>query len=133
MNPVETHRKNDVLIGENVQLINSHLDWNYGFLISVITNATILPRDASTHVFIGYSKIGGVTIENNIFIGYGSIILPRVTIGDSCIVGAGSVVTRDISNNSVAAGNPAHFICSTSDYISKHKKMMENNPVFNKI
>lgn len=64
LNPVETHRKNGVIIGENVKLINAHIDWNHGFLISIgnnvtITNAAILSHDASTNIFTGYSKIGG--------------------------------------------------------------------------
>lgn len=47
-----------------------------------------------------------VTIENNVWIGGGAIILPGVTIGDNAVIGAGSVVTRDIPANTVAYGNP---------------------------
>ena len=77
-------------------------------------------------------KLGGVSIGNNVFIGYGSIVLPGISIGNNCIVGAGSIVTKDVPDNSVVAGNPAHFICSTSDYILKNKKMMETKPVYHK-
>lgn len=133
--PVSTHRKNGVKIGENVKLINAHIDWNHGFLISIgnnvtITNAAILSHDASTHVFTGYSKIGQVSIGDNVFIGYGSVVLPGVSIGNNCIVGAGSIVTKDVPDNCVVAGNPAHYICKTSDYIEKHEKMMKEKPVF---
>jgi len=51
-----------------------------------------------------------VTIGNNVWIGGNVTILPGVTIGDNCTIGAGSVVTRDIPDNSVAAGNPARVI-----------------------
>ena len=48
-----------------------------------------------------------VRIGKNVWIGSCSTILPGVTIGDNAIIGAGSVVTRDIPDNAVAAGNPA--------------------------
>ena len=51
-----------------------------------------------------------VSIGNSVWIGGDVTILPGVTIGDNCTLGAGSVVTRDIPANSVAAGNPARVI-----------------------
>ncbi|NGO66156.1 acyltransferase [Rhizobium daejeonense] len=51
-------------------------------------------------------------IGKNCFIGARSIILPGVTIGDSCVIGSGAVVTKDIPPNSAAAGNPAQVIRS---------------------
>ncbi len=135
--PVAICRKNGVIIGENVKLLNAHIDWNHGFLISIgdnvtITNAAILSHDASTHPFLGYSKIGCVRIGSNVFIGYGSVVLPGVTIGDNVIVGAGSIVTHDVPSNVVVAGNPARVISTIEDYLAKHKKAMEVKPVFHK-
>ena len=49
-------------------------------------------------------------IGKNCFIAPNSVILPGITIGDEVIVGAGSVVTKDIPNNVVVAGNPAKII-----------------------
>lgn len=51
-----------------------------------------------------------VTIGNNIWICTGAIILPGVTIGDNSVIGAGSVVTKDIPANSLAVGNPCKVI-----------------------
>lgn len=51
-----------------------------------------------------------IHIKNNVWIGAGSIILPGVTIGENSVVGAGSVVTKDIPPNVIYAGNPAKFI-----------------------
>lgn len=52
------------------------------------------------------TKTAPVVIGNSVWIGGGAIILPGVTIGDHAVIGAGSVVTRSISANSVACGNP---------------------------
>lgn len=49
-------------------------------------------------------------IGSNCFIGTRSIILPGITIGDEVIVAAGSVVTKDVPNNCIVAGNPAKII-----------------------
>ncbi|MCM1520322.1 MAG: sugar O-acetyltransferase [Lachnoclostridium sp.] len=51
-----------------------------------------------------------VTIGDNVWIGGGVTILPGVTIGDCCVIGAGSVVTKDIPARTLAAGNPARVI-----------------------
>jgi acetyltransferase-like isoleucine patch superfamily enzyme len=51
-----------------------------------------------------------VIIENNVFIGAHSLILKGVTIGENSIIGAGSVVTKNVPPNQIWAGNPAKFI-----------------------
>lgn len=51
-----------------------------------------------------------VTIKDNVWIGGGSIILPGITIGENSVVGAGSVVTNDVPDNVIVAGNPAKII-----------------------
>lgn len=51
-----------------------------------------------------------VKIGNYVWIGCHSIILPGVTIGDGAVIGAGSVVTKDVPPLAIAAGNPAHVI-----------------------
>lgn len=51
-------------------------------------------------------------IGERCFIGGRSIVLPGINIGNECIVGAGSVVTKDVPPNSVVAGNPARVIKS---------------------
>jgi acetyltransferase-like isoleucine patch superfamily enzyme len=55
-------------------------------------------------------EFGPVEIKDGADIGIGTIILPHVTIGEGAIVGAGSVVTRDIPPFSVYAGSPARFL-----------------------
>jgi acetyltransferase-like isoleucine patch superfamily enzyme len=49
-------------------------------------------------------------IGNSCFIGIGTIILPGVVIGDNVIIGAGSIVTKNIESNVIAAGNPCRVL-----------------------
>jgi maltose O-acetyltransferase len=51
-----------------------------------------------------------ISIGDDCWIGGNAIILPGITIGKACVIGAGSVVTKDIPDNSMAAGNPAKLI-----------------------
>jgi len=51
-----------------------------------------------------------VTLGRNVWIGGAAVILPGVTVGDEAVVGAGSVVTKDVPPRSVVAGNPAKVI-----------------------
>jgi len=62
-----------------------------------------------------------IEIGNDVYIGIKTIILPNVRIGNRCIIGAGSVVSRNIPDNCVYAGVPARFICSTDEYLDKMK------------
>ena len=51
-----------------------------------------------------------IKVGNNVWIGGNVVVLPGVTIGDNCVIGAGSVVTKDIPENSVAVGNPCRVM-----------------------
>jgi acetyltransferase-like isoleucine patch superfamily enzyme len=63
-----------------------------------------------------------IAVGTDVYIGVRAMILPGVTIGDRCIIGAGSVVTKDIPDNSVAVGVPARVIKSTDEYLENMKK-----------
>jgi maltose O-acetyltransferase len=51
-----------------------------------------------------------VTIGNDVWIGTRTIILPGVSIGNHCIIGAGSIVTRSVPDCAIVGGNPAKII-----------------------
>lgn len=51
-----------------------------------------------------------ITVGNNVWFGAKTCVLPGVTIGDNCVIGAGSVVVHDIPSDSVAVGNPCRVI-----------------------
>jgi acetyltransferase-like isoleucine patch superfamily enzyme len=58
-----------------------------------------------------------ITVGNDVYIGVRTLILPGASIGNRCIIGAGSVVCGRIPDNSVAAGVPAKVIESTDEYL----------------
>lgn len=63
-------------------------------------------------------KVESTVIRKGASIGSGSTILSKVTVGNNAIVGAGSVVTKDVPDNAIVAGNPARFL----RFISEEKK-----------
>lgn len=67
------------------------------------------PRDAKTRA-TGLELGRPIAIGRHVWIGGGAIICPGVRIGDHSTIGAGSVVTRDIPENVVAAGNPCRVV-----------------------
>lgn len=73
-----------------------------------------------------WDKILPVKVGNNVYLGEGCIILPGITIGNNVIVGARSIVTKDIPDNSVAAGCPARVIKSIDEYKNKVKNEVKN-------
>lgn len=64
-------------------------------------------------------RVAPIVMGNDCFLGNNSVILPGITLGSQTIVGAGSVVTKDVPDDSVVAGNPARLICSLQDYAQK--------------
>ena len=71
-----------------------------------------------------------IHIGKNCWLGAGVIVLPGVTIGDNSVIGAGSVVTKDIPANVVAVGNPCRVIREIGEhdreYYFKGRKLTEN-------
>lgn len=134
-NSIEYLRSRGVQIGENVQILNSLIDFDHGFLVSIgndvtLTGVRILAHDASTQIPLGVSKVGRVAIGNEVFVGQGTIILPNTHIGNRVVIGAGSVVSKDIPDNSVAAGNPIKIISTYDEFVEKHRQQMLERPVY---
>ena len=75
-----------------------------------------------------FDNVGPIKIGDNCFLGNNVIILPGTKIGSNTIVGAGSVVTKDIPDGSVWAGNPARHISSLEEYIEKIKNNTNSYP-----
>ena len=138
--PREVRRliKRGMRVGEHVRIlsdvsIDPSRPWlveiEYGVVIS--QKVIILTHDASPNMLCGKTKIGKVMLETNCFIGARAIILPNVTVGERSVVGAGSVVTKNVPPDMVVAGNPARVICSTYDLVVKHLHTNSGLPHFN--
>lgn len=67
-----------------------------------------------------------IVIHDNVMIGTKAIILPQVTIGKNCIIGAGAVVAKNIPENSVVVGNPGKVIKTLEEYERKRIADLEN-------
>lgn len=70
--------------------------------------------------------LGRIKIGKRCFIGIHAIILPGITIGDDCVVGAGSVVTKNIPSGEVWGGNPARFIKKTKQLSKKYETFLQS-------
>ena len=132
---VKSLRRKGVQIGNNVNFrypehtlidITRPSLIEMGDNLDINDNFTVLTHDFGTFVFRNLyndfvSCSGRVKIGSNIYFGRNVTILKGVTIGDNCIIGLGSVVSRDIPPNSVAVGYPAKVVCSIDDYYKKRK------------
>ncbi len=79
----------------------------------VAFDAIILAHDYASRRHAAKTVIGSYC-----FIGCGSIIMPNITVGDHSVIAAGSVVTKDVPNNCIVAGNPAKVIKTGIDTIA---------------
>lgn len=108
--------------GTNIELgKDAYLNFNCNFVDDgkIIVGARVMFGPAVTIATVGhpirpdmreYMYTAPVVIEENCWIGAGSVICPGVTIGKNSVIGAGSVVTKDIPADCVAAGNPCRVM-----------------------
>ncbi len=112
------------------------IDPSHCWHITIGDNVTLAPRvhilahDASTKVFLNYTRVENTAIGDNVFVGAGTIVLPGVTIGNNVVIGAGSVVSQDIPDDSLAVGNPARVVKSLSAFLEENKRKMASDNVF---
>ena len=88
--------------------------------IEIMSDATVAQEAylcTGTHNFnnpVRPLQTGRIVIERSAFVGARAFVMPGVTVGENAIVGACSVVTRDVNANARVAGNPAKILRSTS-------------------
>lgn len=137
--PIPFARKLGVTVGESCKF-NGHPSFgSEPYLITIGNHVELSGRiefithDGATWVFREKErykdviKYGKITIGDNCFIGAQTMILPGVTIGKDSIIGAGSLVTKDVPSGVVVAGRPAKYICTTEEYA---EKCLANTPEY---
>lgn len=72
--------------------------------------------------------VGKIVIRDNVFIGYGAIILGNVTIGPNAVIGAGAVVVKDVAEGDIVGGVPAKPVGRVQDYIEKLDELTGTYP-----
>lgn len=103
-----------------------------GSRVTVAAGVLLLTHDGASRVFRDRieggspfgNRFGTIRILDNCFIGARSILLPGITIGPDSIVGAGSVVTRDVPPRSVVAGHPARALADLEGYMETYRRKM---------
>jgi len=103
-----------VIIGNDVGLSPEVAIFTHGFWLSVLNGFP--------------AKFAGVRINDGAIIGYRSLILMGVTIGKNAVIGAHSVVTHDLKENGIYAGNPARFIREVKP-LNKEEKIVKLNEI----
>ena len=108
---------NSVYVGEDFIIIDDLGDTQFN--LSIGDRASISPRVTFVlHTQPNESRIapyvnshkGSIAVHSDAWIGTGAVILPNVTIGEGAVVGANSVVTKDVAPYTVVGGVPAHKI-----------------------
>lgn len=115
---IHTHLGNNVYANFNLTLVDdTHI--HIGDDVMIGPNVTLAtaghPIDPDIRRQATQFNIP-IAIHSNVWIGANTVVLPGVTIGENTVIGAGSVVTKDVPANVVAAGNPCRALRSISDY-----------------
>lgn len=107
-----------VSIGDNVRLTNKVQFFTHDGAVWVLRN--MYPELSDIDMF------GRITVGNNVHIGPDTVIMPGCNIGNNCIIGVGSIVTKDIPDNSIAVGVPARVIRTIEEYKDKNETRFEH-------
>lgn len=125
--PVEYARSLGVVVGESCRLYNVSFS-SEAYLITLGDHVSASSTHFETHdggvwvlrqQYPNIDIVQPIRVGNNVYFGFGAMVMPGVTIGDNVVVGAGTIVTRDIPSNSVAVGVPARVIKTVDEYAVK--------------
>jgi acetyltransferase-like isoleucine patch superfamily enzyme len=124
-------------VGENTTITRGAVFTDPGYVrigsncgISV---ATFIGHDGSIRVLnnsygVRLDAVGKIDVRDNSFIGYGAIIMPGVTIGPNSVVGAGTVVTKDVPPNTVIGVASTRRLMSTDELVERKLKRARTYP-----
>jgi acetyltransferase-like isoleucine patch superfamily enzyme len=116
---------NGVLIANNVGLLGRR-DHDYTCVGKLVRNA---PWIGDTD-FDPAIKEKRLVVEDDVWIGFGAIVLSGITVGKGSVVAAGSIVTRDVAPYSIVAGNPARRVSDrfNAEEIVRHEVLLSRAP-----
>lgn len=123
---------NNVDFGSEPYLVTIHED------VKIASGVKFITHDGAVHVLRNYYQkpdidlFGKIIVKSNVFIGMNCIILPNTTINENSIIGAGSIVTKDVEPNSIYAGSPAKKISTIDEYFKKNSKYFLNTKSLNR-
>ena len=97
------------------------------------SNCTLVGHDGAVAMLnraydVRLDSVGKIEIRDNVFIGYGAIVLPDVTIGPNAIVAAGAVVNRDVAPGDIVGGVPAKTIGRVDDLVARLQAKTDSLP-----
>jgi acetyltransferase-like isoleucine patch superfamily enzyme len=89
-----------------------------------LSGCTLFGHDGSVNMLmraygVVLDRVGKIELRDHVYVGHGATILPGVTIGPRALVAAGSVVNRDVPENSVVAGVPARVVGKLDEYVER--------------
>lgn len=99
-----------------------------GCNVRLAANVSLIPHDMIHAMINNYDEdlnyreyMGCIRIDDNVFVGANSTILADVHIGSNTIIGAGTLVNKDLKGGYVYAGVPARIICSFDEFVDKRR------------
>jgi acetyltransferase-like isoleucine patch superfamily enzyme len=131
--PVGFARALGVRVGDGCELLGTNVGtWGtepflitLGNHVQVTAGVRFITHDGAIWVFrrehptIG--AFGPITVGDNVYIGTGAVLMPGVTVGNDSVIGACSVVKKDVPPRTIVAGIPAKPICTIDEYWAKHE------------
>lgn len=95
--------------------------------VRILERVSFITHDGGVWMFRkeipNFDVFGRIKVGSNTIIFNNALILPGVVIGNNCIIGPRSIVTKSIPDNSVVAGSPASYICSIEQYKERMLKL----------
>lgn len=113
--------------------INNYIQANNGIIfgnnVELAPGVSIISSNHDGDNLKKHVKANPIIIGNNVWVGANTTILPEVHIGDNVIIGANSVVTKNIESNSIAVGNPCKVIKEKGSYKEDFSKLVFNKKI----
>lgn len=138
-------KRQGVIIGNRCSIAKNVIFGSEPYLVSLgddvrlTSNVQFITHDGGMWVLRNLDllrnadKFGKITIGNNVNIGWNVVIMPGVVVGNNVVIGVGSIVTKNVADNSIVAGIPAKVISSVEEYYNKNLSQVDYTKHLNRI